>query len=312
MQRFYPNPFRYRKLKNTINQTEIIEEVNQTLKPFLKDKFLQIHDYVDEFGNLKSEVKIIRILRQKVKTIYEILKSQSNIASKKLESLNNIDNYNQNLRYLELPVQPITDKRGYEVQLLSNEIIEDTLEEIDEGFSYIYDYCSKIFPESSDLWNEYALLNPNEFPFISHDYILESSYEIFDKIFDNLQKNSSNFFSWVISGDLNTRLLKIVKPRLEITKINYLFILLESLVSLTIFLFMVNYIVLTLKSLLNVKNRNVPVNKVKVFFSEIKKDLNFKKFRLQQKSRKINSKLMNFRNNIKYKIVKMVSNRSSL
>ena len=52
-QRFYPNPFRYRKLKTNIDQNEIFEEVTNNLQPFLTNKFSLIGDYIDEFGSLK-------------------------------------------------------------------------------------------------------------------------------------------------------------------------------------------------------------------------------------------------------------------
>ena len=311
-QRFYPNPFRYRKLKTNIDQNEIFEEVTNNLQPFLTNKFSLIGDYIDEFGSLKSELKLIRILREKIRITFNLLKSKPILLSKHFDQTNNFDEYQKNLRYLELPLQPLTDKKGFEVQFLSNELLEDAIEEIDDGFTYIYDYCSKMFPESTDLWTDYALLNPKEFPFISHDSLLESTYEIFDKIFDNLQKNSVNLFTWVISGDFNTRLLKVIKPKIEVTKVNYLFILLESLLSLTLFLMIIKYVLSNSKSLLILKNQKLGVNNIRILISEVKKDLNFKKFRFKQKSQKLKSKVLNFKTNLKYKIVKIVVSKTVL
>lgn len=302
----YPNPFRYRKIKGKIDQAEIFEEVSDNIKPFLANKFSLIQDYLDELGNFKSELKILRVLREKTRILVEIVKNRSYSCSKRFEQLNDIENYQKNLRYLELPVQPFTDKNGFEVQMLSNEILEDTIEEIEEGFTYVYEYCSKIFPESSDLWTEYALITPEEFPFISHDSILESTYEIFDKIFDSLQKNSTNFFNWTISGDLNTRLLKVIKPKIEFAKINYLFIIFESLLSLTLLLLIVKYLSSNSKSLLILKNQTLKLSDIETVISEIKKDFSFERFRIRQKGKKLKSKLLNFNTACKYKILKML------
>ena len=139
-QDFYTNPFRYRKFNNIINQTEVLEGVKKNIKPFLNKRFEVIKDYIDELGNLKPEVKIIRFLREKLKKGYKTCNF----------SLDNLEKYNVNLRYLELPLQSKVNKKGFEVQFLSNEILDDTIEEIDEGFSYVYDYCSQMFPESMD------------------------------------------------------------------------------------------------------------------------------------------------------------------
>ena len=295
-QDFYTNPFRYRKFNNRINQTEVLEGVKNNIKPFLNERFEIIKDYIDELGNFKSEVKIIRFLREKLKTGYKTFNLP----------LDNLEKYNINLRYLELPVQPNINNQGFEVQFLSNEILDDTIEEIDEGVSYIYDYCSQMFPESMDLWTDYVNLTSNEFPFVAHDSMLESTYEIFDKIFDNLQKNSMNFFGWVISGDLNTSLLKLIKPKLTQTKINSLFIILESLLSLTLVLLIMKYILLKSNSIIKVKNKTLKINFIQIIFSEIRKDLNFKRFRIQQQNKKIKSKIISFKNRCKYKILRFI------
>jgi len=122
---FYPNPFRYRKLKNTINQDEIFEEVQQNLEPFLANKFSLIQEYIDEFGDIRSEIKLIRILREKIRENYHLLKNKTNFFSKgiveQFDQVNNFENYQKNLRYLDLPVQPITDKKGFEIQFLSKD-----------------------------------------------------------------------------------------------------------------------------------------------------------------------------------------------
>lgn len=300
--RFYPNPFRYRKLKNKLETTQILEEINDQLKPFLADKFNVVQDYFDEFGNPKSEIKIIRILRNKIKFSFDVLKTKILLA----DTENSLENYYKNLRYLEFPVQPFTDSKGFEVQLLSNDILEDTIEEIEEGFSYIYEYCSKMFPESTELWTEYALLTPGEFPYISHDSILESSYEIFDKIFDNLQKSSVNLFSWIISGDLNTRLLKVIKPKFGLTKMNYLFIILESMLSITLLLIITKYLLSNSKSVLILKDKKINFNNLHCFFSELKQDFNFKRFKLKQKNKKLKEKVLNFKTTFKYQVIKTV------
>jgi len=295
-QDFYTNPFRYRKFDNRINQTEVLEGVKNDIKPFLNERFEIIKDYIDELGNIKPGIKIVRFLKKKLKTGYKTLDL----------SLDNFEQYNTNLRYLELPLQPKVDKKGFEVQFLSNEILDDTIEEIDEGFSYIYDYCSQIFPESIDLLTDYVNLNPNEFPFAVHDSILESAYEIFDKIFDNLQKNSLNFFDWVISGDLNTNLLKLIKPKFTQTRISYLFVILESLLSFTLVLLIIKYILSKSNLILKVQDQTSKNNHVQAIFSEIRKDLNFKRFRIQQHNKKIKSKIISFKNRYKYKILKFI------
>lgn len=294
---FYTNPFRYRKFDNIINQTEVLEGVKNNIKPFLYERFEIIKDYIDELGNFKPEIKIVRFLREKLKTGYKTLDL----------SLNNLEKYNTNLRYLELPLQPKVDKKGFEVQFLSSEILDDTIEEIDEGFSYIYDYCSEMFPESMDLWTDYVNLTPNEFPFVAHDSILDSAYEIFDKIFDNLQKNSLNFFDWVISGDLNTNLLKLVKPKFTQTKISSLLVVLESMLSLTLVLLIMKYVILKSNSIIKVKNKTFKNNLTQVIFSEIRKDFNFKRFRIQQQNKKIKSKIASFKSRYKYKILKLMT-----
>ena len=50
-----------------------------------------------------------------------------------LEQINSLDNYQKNLRYLELPVQPLTNRKGFEIQFLSEELIEDAIEEMEDG-----------------------------------------------------------------------------------------------------------------------------------------------------------------------------------
>lgn len=294
---FYPNPFRYRKLDNTLDQLEIFDSVKKNIRPFLTKGFQSIENYIDELGNFKSETKVIRILREKLR----------NTSEKISYSINNFEKYNSNLRYLELPLQPITDKNGFEVQFLSNELLDDVIEEIDEGFSYIYDYCSQAFPESIELWTDYAALTPNEFPFINHDSLLESTYEIFDKIFDNLQKNSLNLFNWVISGDLNKQLLTVIKPQLKQTKVNHLLTLLESLLTLTLCILILKYLLKKSKRIFSFNNKRLTISNIHDIFFEIKKDLNFKKFRMKQRNKKIKAKILRFKYKCKYQIAKLLT-----
>lgn len=342
LQHFYPNPFRSRNLENAIDQTEIFEEISdtlepflgETLEPFLPDKFFLIHNFVDEFGNLKSQTRIIRFLQRKAIDLYHhiedrfnqkrILKPAKiavntiyNITSNQLKKLNTINNYNQNLRYLELPLQPITDTKGFEIQFLSEDILENTIEEIDEGYRFVYDYCSKMFPESIDLWSDYALLEPNDFPFISHDDLLDSTYEIFEKIFDDLQKNSPNLVSWVISGDLNTRLLKIIKPKIEVTKISpsYIILVLESVLSLTILLIILKYVISHSKTLLFLKeplSEQLGIKGIKTYLSDLNLDIHYATRRFIQKSKKLKSKITDLKFSLKYKIVKTLVGTSNL
>lgn len=298
----YRNPFRYREFDSRINQTEVLEDVKNNIKPFLNERVQLIKDYIDELGNFKSEAKIIRFIREKLNTKSKVF----NI------NVDNLERYNSNLRYLELPVQPMVDKKGFEVQFLSNELLEDAIEEVEEGFSYIYDYCSQRFPESIDLWEDYANLTPSEFPFISHDFVLESTYEIFDKIFDNVQKNSLNFFNWVVSGDLNTNLLKVIKPTITKTKLGSLSVILESLLSLTLLLLILKYILLKSNSIVKLKDKTLNVNTIQAVFSEFKQDFNFKRFRIGQQNKKIKSKIFSFKNKFKYKILKFIAGNEYL
>lgn len=298
----YKNPFRYREFDNRINQTEVLEDVKNNIKPFLNERFQLIKDYIDELGNFKSEAKIIRFIKEKLNTKSKIFTI----------NVDNLERYNSNLRYLELPVHPIVDKKGFEIQFLSNELLEDAIEEVEEGFSYIYDYCSQRFPESIDLWEDYANLTPSEFPFISHDFVLESTYEIFDKIFDNVQKNSLNFFNWVISGDLNTNLLKVIKPTITKTKLSSLSVVLESLLSLTLLLLILKYILLKSNSIVKLKDKTLNVNTIQAIFSEFKQDFNFKRFRIGQQNKKIKSKIFSFKNKFKYKILKFIAGNEYL
>jgi hypothetical protein len=76
------------------------------------------------FQNLTGK-KLIRILREKIRENYHILKNKTNFFSKgiveQFDQVNNFENYQKNLRYLDLPVQPITDKKGFEIQFLSKD-----------------------------------------------------------------------------------------------------------------------------------------------------------------------------------------------
>lgn len=298
-QRFYPNPFRYQKLNTTKNINSTFEKVQQLIKPFLNENFYLVDNYIDEFDKMQKEAKITRILRNKVKRGFKLIKTKFNIASEKSELIN----YQKNLRFLEFPLQPTTDKQGFETELLSSDLIEDVLEEIDEGFSYIYDYYSKSLPESVELWKDYASSTPSEFPIISHDNLLEASYEVFDKIFDDFQKSSINLFEWVVSGDVNSRVMKIIKPTIKSTK---LLILLESLISFTILLLILQYILKDTELIKLIKNRNLSFHYIKKNTLRLKKKISLKKFQINQKMKKLNLKFTNFKTYCKYKTFKLL------
>lgn len=298
-QRFYPNPFRYQKLNTTKNIDNILEKVRQTIKPFLNENFYLIDNYIDEFDKIQKEAKISRVLRNKIKKGAKLIKTKFIRSSEKSELIN----YHKNLRFLEFPLQPTTDTQGFEIQLLSSDLIEDMIEEIDEGFSYIYDYCSKTLPESVELWSDYASSTPTEFPIISHDNILETSYEIFDKIFDDFQKSSVNLFEWVISGDMTSRVIKIVKPTIKQKK---LLIVLESLISFTILLLIIQYILKNNEWIKSIKSGNLSFRYIKNNILHLKKKISLKRFQIKQKVKKINSKLTNFKTYCKYKTFKLL------
>lgn len=299
-QNVYINPFRHRKFDNEIDQVEVLEGVLDNIEPFLNERFTLIKDYIDELGDFKSEARIIRFIRNKLNTKLNVFNF----------SFNNLERYNTNLRYLELPLQPMVDKNGFEVQFLSNELLEDAIEEIDEGFSYVYEYCAQKLPETIDLWVDYAELTPREFPFIAHDSILESTYEIFDKIFDDFQKNSMNFFNWFISGDVKTNLLKVSTPKINQTIKYYLFLIFKQLLFLTFVLFTLKYILLKFNTF--IKREDVKfliryeIKSIKAFFSNAKQDLRYKGIRIVQINKKIKSKIFKFKNKCEYKILRII------
>ena len=74
----------------------------------------------------------------------------------------------------------------------------------------------------------------------------------------------------------------------------------------------IKYVLSNSKSLLILKNQKLGVNNIRILISEVKKDLNFKKFRFKQKSQKLKSKVLNFKTNLKYKIVKIVVSKTVL
>nr|YP_009131281.1 hypothetical protein [Trachydiscus minutus]AIB04135.1 hypothetical protein [Trachydiscus minutus] len=193
---FYTNPFRYRSFDNKIDQAEVLEEVEYTLEPFLNEKFPLIKDYIDELGNIKSEAKIIQLIKEKLNflksevKIIRFIKEQLNSVSKNFNfSLNDLETYNTNLRYLELPLHPMVDKNGFEVQMLSNELIDDAIDDMEDGFSYVYDYCSKTLPETLDLWYDYADFSQVETPIIAQDIALDETFETIEELLIDFYKS---------------------------------------------------------------------------------------------------------------------------
>jgi len=320
-QRFYPNPFRYRRLKNTSNEYEIFEQLKETLKPFLSNKFSEIDQYFDEFCNPKSEIFIIRLIRNSIKDRYDLQleKAKSNFLTKHfikyfikyIEEFERKDNYQKNLRYLELPVQPLVDKKGFEIQSVSNDVIEHILEEIDTGMNYIYDYCAEKLPESIDLWEDYAFMYQDKFPVICHDHLLEITYRNLDRTFNKIQKSMIDASSWVVSGDVDSRILKIIKPMSNTRSFTYfLGGVLESLIGLIILILLAKCLINYFKAILITQKRNlVAVSPIK-YFRKAKKTLNFKGYRIKQKFRQLKLKLntMNFKLNIKYKLLQLIFN----
>nr|YP_009550473.1 hypothetical protein [Eustigmatophyceae sp. Bat 8/9-7w]QAA11408.1 hypothetical protein [Eustigmatophyceae sp. Bat 8/9-7w] len=200
---FYTNPFRYGRFDTKIDPAEVLEEVEYDIEPFLNEKFPLIKDYIDELGNYKSEAKIIRFIKE-----------QFNSLSKSFNfSLNNLETYNTNLRYLEFPVHPIVDKNGFEVQTLSSEFIDEAIDDIEDGFSYVYDYCSKTFPETIDLWYDYADFSQIKVPSIEHDIALDETYEAIEELLIEFYKshhkepknliNLKNLVKRIIDRDFN-------------------------------------------------------------------------------------------------------------
>lgn len=343
-QLFYPNPFRYGKFKTINNENEIFEEVLETFEPFLIDKFSEINEYFNELGELNSEFYIVRVIRNSIKDNYDFLieKIESNFIAKRLvkyiqgsiKELQSLENYQNNLRYLDIPVQLLVDKEGYIIQYPSKRLLKDSIREINSGISYVYDYCSDALPESINLWENYALLYQDDFPNVAHDYILELTYYKFDRILKKIQNdaiNRSNIFkdfkeikkipnniingsNWFVSGDLNTRVLKIVKPKFDIQDCVY-FVrpIIESLISLVILILIVRYIIYKLKPILIIQQKKLlqKIN-LKKLFRKAKTNLNFKKFRIQQKVRqlKLNLNELSFRLNLKYKLLQLILNKS--
>nr|YP_009550616.1 hypothetical protein [Eustigmatophyceae sp. Chic 10/23 P-6w]QAA11551.1 hypothetical protein [Eustigmatophyceae sp. Chic 10/23 P-6w] len=324
-QRFYPNPFRYRGFKNTNNEYEIFEQLKDTLKPFLENKFSGIDEYFDEFFNPKSEIFIVRLVRNSIKDKYDLIieKAKSNFFMKRfikyfikyIDEFESIENYQKNLRYLELPVQPLVDKKGFEIQSVSNDIVENILEDIDSGMNYIYDYCADKLPESIDLWEDYALLYPNEFPVICHDHLLEITYRSLDRTFNKIQKGIIDNSKWVVSGDLNSRIMKIIKPKYDIKDFNNFFGgILESLISLIILILLARYLIYYFKPILGAQKRKLLALSPFKMIRKAKKTLNFNRFRVKQKVRQLKLKInkINFKLNLKYKLLQLIFNRNIL
>lgn len=318
-QRLYPNPFRYGKVNTITNEYEIFEEVQQKLKPFLLSKFSEIEEYFNEVGELKAEIRIIRLIRNNLKNNYDLIiqKIKSNFLTENIgqyiKEFESSNNYQKNLRYLELPLQPLVDKDGFEIQTLSHEIFEDILEEIETGVSFVYDYYSELLPESADLWEEYALLNIKDFPAISHDYILEATYRSFDKVFNKIQKGAITVSNWTISGDINTKILKIVKPKFDVDDLVCLFkTILESVICLAILILIIKYLINKFKPILAVqKGRFIYISPKKIF-RKLKTRLKFKHFRVQQKIRQMKLKIntLSFKVNLKYRFLQLLFNKT--
>jgi hypothetical protein len=324
-QRFYPNPFRYRGLKNTNNEYEIFEQLKETFKPFLSTNFSDIDEYFDEFCNPKSEVFVIRFVRNAIKDKYDLIidKAKSKYLTKHfvkyfikyIDEFESIENYQKNLRYLELPVQPLVDKKGFEIQSVSNDVMENVLEEIDSGMSYIYDYCAEKLPESIDLWEDYALLYQDDFPIVCHDHFLEITYRSLDRTFNKIQKGLLDASNWVVSGDVDSRIMKVIKPKYVIKDFTYfLGAILESLISLIILVLLARYLIHHFKPILSTQKRKlVALSPIKIF-RKAKKTLSFKRFRIRQKVRQLKLKVntINFKLNLRYKLLQLIFNRNIL
>lgn len=354
-QLFYPNPFRYRKSTIIENEDQIFEEVWKTFEPFLVDKVSEIHEYFNELGNLKSEFYIARTIRNSIKDNYDLLlekieeKIEANFITRRLakyiqkylfkyiqeyiEELQSLENYQNNLRYLDIPVQPLVDNEGFTVQLTSNQLVKSTLSDIEEGISYIYDYCSDALPEPITLWEDYALQYQDDFPNVAHDYLLELTYYKFDSIFKKLQNdaiNGANLFkdfkeikkiqnnlingyNVFVSGDFNTRVLTIVKPKFYLQELLYVFrLIIESLISLLILILIAKFIINKLKPILLIQQKKLLQINPKRILRKAKTKLNFKKFRIQQKMRqlKLNLNALSLRLNFKYRVLQWILNKS--
>jgi len=322
-QHIYTNPFRNQRTKS--NEFEIIKDLKKKFEPFFSRQLSEINEYFDEFNYSKDETYLLRSIRNTLKDHYDSLieRTKSNFITKEItnncikhqEKLKSVNNYQNNLRLLELPLQPLVDKEGFEIQSLSNDILEGLLEEIDTGISYIYDYCASILPESVDLWEDYAILNQKDFPIISHDFLLEGTYRSFDKVFNKIQKGAINTSNWVISGDINSRVLNIVKPKIDIEDFTYLFkTLLESFICLILVTVILTNILKKLKPFLQRQRKAlITLNPIKIV-RKVRKTLGFKKFRVKQRIRQLESNLnlLNFNVNVKYKLLQLIVNKSGL
>lgn len=322
-QRFYPNPFRYRKLKNILTPYQAFDQIQHRLQPFLKDRFSELHIYIDDLGEWNSEIRLIRIIRKKINKKLNFFTNKldvlTNPFTQYLEDNISLETYQKNLRYLELPVQPLVDEKGFELQFLSNEIVEEVLEEIEDGYSSIYEYCSNKFPEAIELWGDYALSNPNEFPFICHDDLLETSYEVFDTIIEDLQKTSLNLFNWTISGDMNTRILKVIKSKLPLVTLKQIRPIVESTMWFIILILVIKYLISKYNLVSNLKSLTQNQYKSALSFlysiiNKLRNQVSLKKLILDQKTKRTFLKISkaNFKIELKYQILQLLTIRSRI
>lgn len=228
----YPNPFRHRKLKISKANYEMLKKYN--FKSLLPYNLSEFEKYFDEFGNLKPECRIKRLIRNTITDIFDLTleKTKSNFLTKRFIiymkelELKSFENYQKNLSYLEIPLQPLVDKEGFKIQLLSNNILVKARKSIKRRRTRIYDYPPTLFPDTIKLWEDFARSSLDKFPIMSYDYLLECAYARYDAIFYKIDSELIKLSKWNIVTDLNGQIAKIVEPNF---RLNYLIYTLNML-----------------------------------------------------------------------------------
>nr|YP_009550894.1 hypothetical protein [Eustigmatophyceae sp. Ndem 8/9T-3m6.8]QAA11830.1 hypothetical protein [Eustigmatophyceae sp. Ndem 8/9T-3m6.8] len=365
LQNFYKNPFRSRHLTNDIDQEEmyeIFEKIRNNLYAFLDDDlpfdFSYIPEWVDEFGNFKL-APYIHLPRLKIpltkmyvgprlywgekvlpffKSLIQTRRINFHLSNKKtwenlthfyksVKKQNYIQHYEEHLRYLDLPVQPLTDPKGFEVQLTTNDILEEAIENVQDGYTFVYDYCSKMFPETTELLDEHCYFEPDVFPNIILEGLYEAIYHntylfliktqtnelINHPVHNNLRKSPIKLYKWFVSGDIDTKLLSVIKPKpIQITRYHYSIILLESFLCLIVFLWLSRWLI---RRLIRVTINLQPQIQWAIFkedMEERKIDMYYDKFRFIQQIKKLKSKILDLKPKFKYRILKILSTESFL
>jgi len=277
----YPNPFRHRKLKTSKVDYKMFKKYD--FKSVLPYNLSEFEKYFDEFGDLKPEARLKRLIRNTIYDIFDLTleKTKSNFLTKRFIiymkelELKSFDNYQKNLRYLEIPVQPLVDKAGFKVQLLSSDILLKARKSINKGRTHIYDYPADLFPETINLWEDFAQQALDKFPIRSYDYLLECVYDRYDKIFYQIDEEIIKLTKWNIVTDINGEIAKIVAPNFRLKNLIYgLNTLLKFLRNLVLLLLTIKCTIYILKSILKIVNDLIKeIRKRPTLIPEIRKKI---------------------------------------